>query len=272
MDNPVQIFTDEEFGEVRVRGDLDNPLFCLGDLCRILGLRVDKVVERLKKDASSKEPLSKGEPLFDGVLSKYPVQTAGGVQLMYFVNEDGFYDVLFDSRKPIAKRLRKWVTAVVLPSLRKYGTYSLTGETAPAAVAKPAKVKNPNRVAGQKTPAGIYAAKVGDKVKIGHSHDAEKRLPHIKGLTEKTYYQTALFPRKIARLLEWACHTIFAPYALGNELFDIEYDEACRIIKTLEKLIVGLSKVDNFERDDKSLVVATKNFVEYVNLIADKIN
>lgn len=143
---------------------------------------------------------------------------------------------------------------------------------APAVKAKPAKTKNPNRVAGQKTPAGIYAAKVGGKVKIGHSHDAKKRLPHIKGRTEKTYYQTALFPRKIARLLEWACHTIFAPFALGNELFDIEYDEACRIIKTLEELVVCLSKVYNVERDDKSLVVATKNFVEYVNLIADKIN
>ena len=73
-------------------------------------------------------------------------------------------------------------------------------------------------------------------------------------------------------MLEWACHTIFAPFALGNELFDIEYDEACRIIKTLEKLVVCLSKVYNVERDDKSLVVATKNFVEYVNLIADKKN
>lgn len=144
-------------------------------------------------------------------------------------------------------------------------------EPAPV-VSKPAKTKNPNRVAGQKTPAGIYAAKVGDKVKIGHSHDAEKRLPHIKGLTEKTYYQTALFPRKVARLLEGACHTIFAPYALGNELFDIEYDEACRIIKALEKLIARLSKVFNFERDDKALLVATKNFVETVNLIADKKN
>lgn len=142
----------------------------------------------------------------------------------------------------------------------------------PPVVSKPAKTKNPNRVAGQKTPAGIYAAKVGDKVKIGHSNDAEKRLPHIKGRTEKTYYQTALFPRKVARLLEWACHTIFAPYALGNELFDIEYDEACRIIKTLEKLVARLSKLHNVERDDKSLVVATKNFVEYVNLIADKKN
>ncbi len=189
-----------------------------------------------------------------------------------YIPEQWFYFLAMKANNAAAKKFQYKVAYEIMPAIRKNGTYSLTGETAPAAVAKPAKVKNPNRVAGQKTPAGIYAAKVGDKVKIGHSHDAKKRLPHVKGRTEKTYYQTALFPRKVARLLEWACHTIFAPFALGNEFFDIEYDEACRIIKTLEKLIVGLSKVYNVERDDKSLVVATKNFVEYVNLIADKKN
>ena len=114
MENQLQIFSNEEFGQVRVLGDFDNPLFCLSDLCRILELRIDNVVTRLKKD-----PCSKGDPFSDGVLSKHPVQTAGGVQQMYFVNEDGFYDVLLDSRKPIAKRLRKWITHDVLPSIRK---------------------------------------------------------------------------------------------------------------------------------------------------------
>lgn len=42
-----------------------------------------------------------------------------------FVNEDGMYDVILDSRKPEAKVFRKWVTSVVLPSLRKTGTYSI---------------------------------------------------------------------------------------------------------------------------------------------------
>ena len=42
---------------------------------------------------------------------------------MKFVNEDGFYDVILESRKPIARKFRKWVTKEVLPSIRKTGAY-----------------------------------------------------------------------------------------------------------------------------------------------------
>ena len=41
-----------------------------------------------------------------------------------FVNEDGLYDVILDSRKPEAKAFRKWVTSEVLPSIRKTGQFS----------------------------------------------------------------------------------------------------------------------------------------------------
>lgn len=40
-----------------------------------------------------------------------------------FVNEDGLYDVILDSRKPSAKAFRKWVTSEVLPQIRKTGGY-----------------------------------------------------------------------------------------------------------------------------------------------------
>ena len=140
--------------------------------------------------------------------------------------------------------------------------------TAPSVAS--AKVKNPNRVAGQNTPAGLYAAKIGGKVKIGHCHDMEQRLPQIKGSKETPYYQTALFPRKVARLLEKVCHKIFAPYALGNELFDIEYDEACRIIRALEQFAIGLTKVATFGRNDKVLAIAERLLVKASNIIADK--
>ena len=106
--NQLQIFNHEEFGNVRVLGDGNNPLFCLSDVCRVLELpQVAKVVQRLDKD----------------VLSTHPLETAGGIQQMYFVNEDGLYDVILDSRKPIAKRFRKWLTGEVVPSIRKTGMY-----------------------------------------------------------------------------------------------------------------------------------------------------
>lgn len=105
--NEIKIFNSEEFGEVRVIGSPENPLFCLADLCRVLDLIPSKVAQRLEK----------------GVLSKYPLSTNGGIQELNFVNEDGLYDVILDSRKPEARKFRKWVTSEVLPSIRKTGVY-----------------------------------------------------------------------------------------------------------------------------------------------------
>ena len=112
-------FTNIEFGDVRILGTYEDPEFCLGDVCKILDLRVDKVVERLKSNTSEKDPLSKG------VLCKHLLETPGGMQEMYFVSEDGLYDVILDSRKPKAKKFRKWITKDVLPSLRLNGVYAI---------------------------------------------------------------------------------------------------------------------------------------------------
>ena len=104
----VQLFNDARFGDIRVVIDKNNePIFCLSDVCQVLGLTSSKVVQRLDKD----------------VLSKYPLKTTGGIQQVNFVNEDGLYDAILDSRKPEAKQFRKWVTSEVLPSIRKTGGY-----------------------------------------------------------------------------------------------------------------------------------------------------
>lgn len=105
--NELRIFENPQFGKVRTAGTTDNPLFCLADVCSALGLQQGHVRERLDK----------------GVVSTEPLVTAGGVQNANFVNEDGLYDVILDSRKPEAKAFRKWVTKEVLPSIRKHGAY-----------------------------------------------------------------------------------------------------------------------------------------------------
>lgn len=106
--NEVKIFESPLFGQVRVVTDVSNePLFCLGDICKALGLRTGDVKARLNK----------------GVVSTQPLATRGGTQQVTFVNEDGFYDVVLDSKKPEAKAFRKWITSEVLPSIRKTGGY-----------------------------------------------------------------------------------------------------------------------------------------------------
>ena len=49
--------------------------------------------------------------------------TLGGAQRMTIVNESGLYSLVFASRKPQAKAFRRWVTADVLPAIRRAGRY-----------------------------------------------------------------------------------------------------------------------------------------------------
>lgn len=51
------------------------------------------------------------------------VSTLGGAQEMLAINESGLYSAILRSRKPEAKRFKKWVTAEVLPAIRKHGRY-----------------------------------------------------------------------------------------------------------------------------------------------------
>lgn len=107
MGNNIQIFSSDQFGQIRTSGTGEHPLFCLADVCKALDLRQGDVNQRLDK----------------GVVSTQPLMTKGGIQQANFVNEDGLYDVILDSRKPEAKQFRKWVTSEVLPSIRKNGAY-----------------------------------------------------------------------------------------------------------------------------------------------------
>lgn len=107
-DNDLQIFNFEN-NDVRTVVVEGEPWFVLKDLCNILELgHVATVTRRLEDD----------------VVSKHPIQDSlGRTQLSTFVSEDGLYDVILDSRKPEAKKFRKWITSEVIPSIRKHGGY-----------------------------------------------------------------------------------------------------------------------------------------------------
>nr|DAV67661.1 MAG TPA: repressor domain protein [Caudoviricetes sp.] len=111
MKNNIQLFENPEFGQVRVLlQENGEPLFCLTDVCNALELNSSDVRKRLTDEVVSIHPIS---------------DSLGRQQKTNFINEDGLYDVVLDSRKENAKRLRKWVTSEVLPSIRKTGSYSL---------------------------------------------------------------------------------------------------------------------------------------------------
>ncbi|SET76720.1 Prophage antirepressor [Oceanobacillus limi] len=106
MNQLIRMFDDQQ---LRIIEQNEVPWFLLNDLVKILGLSNSRMVK---------------DRLADDVSSTYPIQDSlGRTQQATFVNEDGLYDVILDSRKPEAKRFRKWITSEVLPSIRKTGMY-----------------------------------------------------------------------------------------------------------------------------------------------------
>ena len=107
--------------EVRtVVGEDGQPWFVAQDVCEALAHSdTSMAVRRLDEDEKGTSN----------------VCTLSGIQEMLTINESGLYSLILTSRKPAAKRFKKWVTAEVLPSIRKTGTYT-TPVAADAATAK----------------------------------------------------------------------------------------------------------------------------------------
>lgn len=99
---------DFEGAAVRVITQDDGPRFVLADVCRVLEIgNTSDAARRLDDDEK-------------GVDS---IDTPSGVQQMTIINESGLYSLILTSRKAAAKRFRKWVTAEVLPAIRRTGGY-----------------------------------------------------------------------------------------------------------------------------------------------------
>lgn len=112
--NELQIFNNEEFGEIRTVLANNEPMFCLSDVCKALEIsNVGNVKQRLSE---------KGIHTAD-------TPTKGGMQKMTFISEANLYKTIFQSRKESAERFTDWVTSEVLPSIRKNGGYIAGQET-----------------------------------------------------------------------------------------------------------------------------------------------
>lgn len=108
--NDLQIFKNDEFGEVRTVTINNEPMFCLVDVCRVLDI---------SNSRDAKTRLNKKGVVITDTLTK------GGMQKSTFINEGNLYKVIFQSRKPNAEKFTEWVTDEVLPTIRKTGSYNL---------------------------------------------------------------------------------------------------------------------------------------------------
>lgn len=110
-----------EGNEVRTVQKDGETWFVLKDVCGVLEIGNSRdVAARLDED-------EKGVDNID---------TLGGEQELTIISESGLYSTILSSRKPEAKKFKKWVTSEVLPSIRKHGAY-MTSETLEAAILNP---------------------------------------------------------------------------------------------------------------------------------------
>ncbi|MBW4674310.1 MAG: hypothetical protein KME52_09900 [Desmonostoc geniculatum HA4340-LM1] len=103
-----------ESHEVRCVGNSASPWFIADDVCKILGIVNNR-------DAISK--LDEDEKLMS------LVPTSGQNRQMTVINESGLYSLVLTSRKPQAKRFKKWLTSEVIPAIRKTGRYAIAPQS-----------------------------------------------------------------------------------------------------------------------------------------------
>lgn len=108
-------FSFEE-NAVRVLNRSGESWFVLTDVCRVLGIgNPSDVAKRLDDD--EKTTIDTRDIIADCELDPR-------VQSLAIINESGLYSLILTSRKAAAKRFKKWVTAEVLPTIRKTGSYN----------------------------------------------------------------------------------------------------------------------------------------------------
>ena len=112
MNNQLEIFKNEEFGEVRVSIIDNEPWFVGKDIAEVLGYsRPAKAILDHVDDEDKDE---------------VPVQDSiGRMQKTPVINESGLYSLVLSSKLPEAKKFKRWVTSEILPSIRKNGMFAV---------------------------------------------------------------------------------------------------------------------------------------------------
>lgn len=107
--NELTVFNNEEFGEIRTITIDGEPWFVGKDVAEVLGYSNPRKAMIDHVDTEDK-----------GVTK---CDTLGGAQEMAIINESGLYSLIISSKLPNAKAFKRWVTADILPAIRKTGGY-----------------------------------------------------------------------------------------------------------------------------------------------------
>ena len=225
--NNIEIFKNAEFGEVRTLTIDDKPYFVGKDVAEILGY------------SNSRKALADHVDVEDKGVTK--CDTLGGTQEMTVINESGLYSLILSSKLPTAKKFKHWITAEVIPSIRKHGAY-MTEQTIEQALTNPdfliqlatqlktEKEKNKSlevKVSALTVdnqimqPKAEYFDELVDRNLLTNIRDTAKELKvkqkdFVNFLLEKKY----LYRDKSGKLLPYAKHTVTGLFVLKEFIND----------------------------------------------------
>lgn len=108
--NELQVFSNPDFGEIRTLVINDMPWAVGKDVAQALGYKNTR-----QAIASHVDGEDRGVQILD---------TPSGPQEMTVINESGLYSLILSSKLPAAKQFKRWITAEVLPTIRRTGGYN----------------------------------------------------------------------------------------------------------------------------------------------------
>lgn len=236
MKNNLKIFSSNEFGELKIIMNDNEPWFIGNEVAELLGY--ENVRNAVPKHVDEEDKL------------RTRIEYAGQNREMTIINESGLYSLILSSKLPTAKKFKRWVTSEVLPSIRKTGSYT----------AKPLDESKTKRLAIMERNAKVREAALWAKLAEGSSGTyqqvckayaantlAEKDVVSLPKAEEKTYTAT-----EIGNMLNVSAHKI-GRLANTHKLKTAEYgswyhDKAKHSGKEVETFRYNAKAIDRFRQ------------------------
>lgn len=121
MENPILVFSNPQFGEIRtIKGENDETWFVGKDVATVLGYAIPQkaILEHVDEEdrhVLTYKAFSKTE--------KANLWSGNDYSNKILIKESGLYSLILASKLPQAKEFKHWVTSEVLPSIRNHGVY-----------------------------------------------------------------------------------------------------------------------------------------------------
>lgn len=111
----LQVFKNSEFGSIRTLLINGEPHFVGRDIAEILGYSNTKDAIATHVDEEDRSVIQRSE----NTILEIPNRG------LTVINESGLYSLILSSKMPNAKKFKRWVTAEVLPAIRKHGVFAV---------------------------------------------------------------------------------------------------------------------------------------------------